>query len=179
MPERRLILVSNRLPYQLIEKSNKITLKQSDGGLVSALKGYFERQSSQQLFSDRYWVGSADFPEKRWSRFLENGQADEASFTIEPIFIEEKAYDKYYNGFCNATLWPLFHYFPSFAVLEDDFFNHYEQVNKIFAEKIASMRPSPSTSPAPAPSERCRRSWPAASARVRAWVRASRGRGSR
>lgn len=132
----RLILVSNRLPMQLIEKDGKVTIKQSDGGLVSALKGYFEQASAGEIFEQKIWVGAADFPEKRWEK-VEGRSEDE--FSIEPIFIDKKVYDKYYNGFCNATLWPLFHYFPSYVVYDQDFFEKYEQANQEFADHLIKI----------------------------------------
>jgi trehalose 6-phosphate synthase/phosphatase len=132
---KRLIVVSNRLPFQLQEKKNKITLKESDGGLVSALKSYFVADNGNNNFSSKCWIGSADFPEKRWSKFQSNIK-QEQSFEVVPIFIEAKVYNKYYNGFCNATLWPLFHYFPSFVEFDEDTFKCYEEVNRIFADKI-------------------------------------------
>src|SRR5437879_548773 len=104
-PTRRLILVSNRLPFQLLEKNNKISVKQSDGGLVTALTSYIEKDASQS-FESKIWLGSADFPEKRWLQFKKTQQ--KFQFAIEPVFIDAKIYAKYYNGFCNATLWPLF-----------------------------------------------------------------------
>ncbi|MDV3310650.1 MAG: bifunctional alpha,alpha-trehalose-phosphate synthase (UDP-forming)/trehalose-phosphatase [Cyclobacteriaceae bacterium] len=137
-PERRLILVSNRLPYQLQEKKDKVTIKQSDGGLVTALKSYFEDETRGKAFSHKVWVGSADFPETRWQKFKK--QSNGASyFHVEPIFIEPRTYNKYYNGFCNATLWPLFHYFTSYVIYDEDAFAKYVEVNKLFADKLLSI----------------------------------------
>lgn len=137
-PGRRLILVSNRLPFQLLEKNNKVTLKESDGGLVSALKSFFDREDSEHLFTEKLWVGSADFPEKRWEKFSAKETVPKA-FQIEPIFVETKTYNRYYNGFCNATLWPLFHYFPSYVEYDEATFRSYEEVNRIFADRLATL----------------------------------------
>ena len=131
----RLILVSNRLPIQLAEKNGKVSIKQSDGGLVTALKSYFDQQTTQDTFQEKIWVGAADFPEKRWAK-LERTEVD---FEIVPLFIEPKVYNKYYNGFCNATIWPLFHYFPSYVIYDSDFFEKYEQVNQQFADCLLSV----------------------------------------
>lgn len=128
----RLILVSNRLPLQLVKKNGKVTIKQSDGGLVTALKSYFEQDPAHDAFEQKIWIGAADFPEKRWL----NVEEQTTDFKIEPLFIDPKIYNKYYNGFCNATIWPLFHYFPSYVVYDQDFFEKYEQANKLFAEHL-------------------------------------------
>lgn len=133
----RLVLVSNRLPYQLKEEDNRITLRQSDGGLVSALKSLFEKDGQRQNFSEVIWAGSADFSKGIWKRFQQ--QSSTKSFFVEPLFIEPKLYGKYYNGFCNATLWPLFHYFPSIVFYDEDAFQAYEQVNRLFADHLLSF----------------------------------------
>jgi trehalose 6-phosphate synthase/phosphatase len=134
--QRRLVVVSNRLPFQLQLKEGKISLKESDGGLVSALKSYFE--GKENIISSKCWIGSADFPEKRWLKFQARNKKS-TTFEVEPIFIDPKIYDKYYNGFSNATLWPLFHYFPSFVEFDESTFRAYEEVNRIFADKILSF----------------------------------------
>lgn len=136
--QRRLIVVSNRLPYQLLEKNNKVTLKESDGGLVSALKSYFESQGNSDPISSKWWIGSAEFPEKRWKKYNVNS-FPKGAFEVDPIFIDSKTYNKYYNGFCNATLWPLFHYVPSYVEYDENTFQAYEEVNRIFADKLLAF----------------------------------------
>jgi trehalose 6-phosphate synthase/phosphatase len=139
---RRLIVVSNRLPFQLLEKDGKVVLKESDGGLVSALKSFYERQDEENQFTEKWWIGSAEFPEKRWNKYLTQGESV-ASFRVDPIFINSKIYNSFYNGFCNATLWPLFHYFPSFVEFDEETFKCYDTVNKTFADKLVPfLRPN-------------------------------------
>ncbi|HEY0741285.1 MAG TPA: bifunctional alpha,alpha-trehalose-phosphate synthase (UDP-forming)/trehalose-phosphatase, partial [Chryseosolibacter sp.] len=134
----RLIVVSNRLPFQLLEKSGEVILKESDGGLVSALKSYFDGEKDHADVPSKWWVGSGEFPEKRWKKF-EKSHKDFGAFNVEPLFIDTKIYNKYYNGFCNATLWPLFHYFPSIVEFDEDTFRAYEEVNRMFADKLLSI----------------------------------------
>lgn len=136
--KRRLVVVSNRLPFQLQEKKKSIFMKESDGGLVSALKSFFESEHNKNSFSSTLWIGSADFPEARWEKYLENPRTG-GSFDVDPIFIETKTYNRFYNGFCNATVWPLFHYFPSIVEYDEDTFQSYQEVNHQFADKILSI----------------------------------------
>lgn len=136
--KRRLVVVSNRLPFQLQEKKKSIFMKESDGGLVSALKSFFESEKNKDAFSSILWIGSADFPEARWEKYKDN-PGSRGSFDVDPIFIETRTYNRYYNGFCNATIWPLFHYFPSIVEFDEDTFQSYQEVNHVFAEKIVSV----------------------------------------
>ena len=113
-------------------------MKESAGGLVSALKSYFESDQNKDSFSSALWIGSADFPQARWEKYQEN-PGERGSFDVLPIFVESKIYNRYYNGFCNATIWPLFHYFPSLVEFDEDTFRSYEEVNHLFAKTLLSI----------------------------------------
>src|SRR5690606_5301949 len=104
------------------------------GGLGSALKSYFENGNDNDSFSSILWIGSADFPQARWEKYMQN-PTQKTSFDVEPIFIETRTYNRFYNGFCNATIWPLFHYFPSIVEYDEENFQSYQEVNHIFAKK--------------------------------------------
>jgi trehalose 6-phosphate synthase/phosphatase len=135
----RLILVSNRLPIKKSRVAGKNLFVESDGGLVSALNSYFTNPDYEDAFGEKVWIGAADFSEASWIRNASKKRQASSSYDIVPIFIEEKTFSKYYNGFCNATLWPLFHYFPSFAEFDENSFASYEEVNRIFKDKILEM----------------------------------------
>lgn len=131
----RLIIISNRLPFSLDTSGAEVQIRQSSGGLVSALKGYFEQSSDKgNEFEEKIWVGSCDFSEKDWDENKENLQG--ADFSIEPIFMDKDVYSDYYNGFSNSTIWPLFHYFPSMTEYKKQHFDAYCQVNRLFATRI-------------------------------------------
>lgn len=135
---KRLVIISNRLPFQIQVQNQQVQVSESDGGLVSALKSYLESQSEDYSFESVLWLGAAEFQEKHWSKYRTH-LSSSLRYDVEPVFIEKKIYNQYYNGFCNATLWPLFHYFPSFVEYDHDTFRSYEDVNRIFAEKIVSL----------------------------------------
>jgi trehalose 6-phosphate synthase/phosphatase len=134
----RLIIISNRLPFSVENTEGEVKLRQSSGGLVSALKSYFEKNSQgSKSFTEKVWVGSADFSSGDWEQTKSGMQA--VDFKIEPLFIEEDTYNNYYNGFSNSTIWPLFHYFPSITSFIKEHYSAYYKVNQLFAEKIASI----------------------------------------
>ncbi|GEO11064.1 bifunctional alpha,alpha-trehalose-phosphate synthase (UDP-forming)/trehalose-phosphatase [Segetibacter aerophilus] len=134
----RLVIISNRLPFSLDTSGDKVQIRQSSGGLVSALKGYFEQTGNKQNdFDEKIWVGSCDFSEDDWKENKESLQG--ADFSIEPIFIEKEVYSDYYNGFSNSTIWPLFHYFPSMTEYKKQEFEAYYKVNQLFADRIIEI----------------------------------------
>ncbi|HYF30052.1 MAG TPA: bifunctional alpha,alpha-trehalose-phosphate synthase (UDP-forming)/trehalose-phosphatase [Chitinophagaceae bacterium] len=134
----RLIIVSNRLPFSIENSGDGPQLRQSSGGLVSAIKGYFEKSGiQQQKFNGRIWVGSVDFSPQEYDK-VKNEIASE-NIKVEPVFIDKKLYKDYYNGFSNSVLWPLFHYFPSLVEYKKEYFEAYQRVNEQFADKLLSI----------------------------------------
>lgn len=132
----RLIIISNRLPFSVDKDGDELVVRQSSGGLVSAIKSYFEKESND--FSERIWVGSMDASEEDWNQAQASGQLPE-DFGIEAIFPDNSAYKNFYNGFSNSTLWPLFHYFPSLVEYKKEYFDDYWKVNQLFADRIAAI----------------------------------------
>lgn len=135
----RLIIVSNRLPFSVDRSGNELTVRQSSGGLVSALKAYFEKTNTTgEQFSERIWVGTFDATEADWKQLQEEGKVEQ-NFGIEPVFVDKEHYDNFYNGFSNSTLWPLFHYFPSLVEYDRNHFEAYVKVNGMFAQKLREI----------------------------------------
>jgi trehalose 6-phosphate synthase/phosphatase len=135
----RLIIISNRLPFSLDREGDKLSMRQSSGGLVSAVKSYFEQASSDKAgLTEKIWIGVADFPREDWDEAVASHAAQQ-EFSVIPLFIDKELYDNYYNGFCNSVLWPLFHYFSSLASYESRYFDAYVQVNQLFTEKIVPL----------------------------------------
>lgn len=135
----RLLIVSNRLPFTVEKTGDEITVRQSSGGLVSAIISFFEKGNAERSsYSEKVWVGSIDTSEEDWKKVQETG-AIKSEFEIGAVFIEKKVYDHYYNGFSNSTLWPLFHYFPSLVEYQKEYFDAYVTANNIFADRILSI----------------------------------------
>jgi trehalose 6-phosphate synthase len=55
------------------------------------------------------------------------------------IDLEPSEFDAYYNGYCNSTLWPLFHYFASRFHHEQQQYEAYMRVNAQFARQLARL----------------------------------------
>jgi trehalose 6-phosphate synthase len=48
-------------------------------------------------------------------------------------------FDRYYNGYCNGTLWPLFHYFPGRFRHTQESYEAYHSVNLLFAQQLTKI----------------------------------------
>lgn len=134
----RLIIISNRLPFSIDHEGDQLALRQSSGGLVSAIKSYFESDSSKNRgFTEKLWVGVADFPQNEWT--IVNEKLEGRDFQIIPLFLNKLVYKDYYNGFSNSVLWPLFHYFPNLVDYQAHYFDAYVRVNRSFADKLIPL----------------------------------------
>ncbi|MGZ4098559.1 MAG: bifunctional alpha,alpha-trehalose-phosphate synthase (UDP-forming)/trehalose-phosphatase [Bacteroidia bacterium] len=123
----RLIIVSNRLPFSIKKHEGRFEVFPSSGGLVSAIQSLSKE-------SKITWIGSADFKNEDWEEFKQ--ESAELAFEIVPVFLDKQMEDDYYNGFSNTLLWPLFHYFSTYAEYDEAFYKAYQEVNEIFAETI-------------------------------------------
>jgi len=56
-----------------------------------------------------------------------------------PVFLSQRQVDGYYNGFCNRTIWPLFHYFPLYTQYNDAYWKAYRRVNELFRDAVAEI----------------------------------------
>src|ERR1043165_4505363 len=140
MHKGKLIIVSYRLPYRFSIVRSKMTLSPSIGGLATALGSYFEnRAGAKNQFDSLHWVGVADLSRKTFSKYSDKELLSKDNITMHPIFLSPESKEKYYNGFCNSVLWPLFLYFPSFVVYKTEFFEEYVNANKLFCEKIRDI----------------------------------------
>jgi trehalose 6-phosphate synthase/phosphatase len=128
--ERKLIIVSNRLPFQIKKKEGRFEVTQSAGGLVSAM-------NSIPRENNMIWIGAADFPEEVWKEYCAGNPNNDVQ--IVPVFLEKKTESLYYNGFSNTLIWPLFHYFPNYAEYDEAFYTAYRKVNYQFAEVIENI----------------------------------------
>src|SRR5206468_2337334 len=136
---KRLVIVSNRLPFTAIEENRGLRFTESPGGLVSGLSAYLDSLRSKGNHIREYiWVGwpgstiSDARKEELKTKALEQ-------FNSYPVFLSQEEMDAFYLGFCNKTIWPLFHYFPSYANYEEALWQHYIHVNKIFRDTVAEV----------------------------------------
>jgi trehalose 6-phosphate synthase/phosphatase len=128
----RLVIVSYRLPFRLFR--NKVV--RNAGGLVSAILALTEKPEAEGRLGQRnVWVGKSDDTPAELTRVQEQVSA----FELVPVHLEERLDDKYYGGFCNDMLWPLFHYFPLLANFEVAHFDAYRQAQALFVEKLMTL----------------------------------------
>ena len=127
---QRLVVISNRLPISIEKNEDKWEISPGTGGLVTALAPIMEKNRGLWIG----WPGSAtDIP---YERLLEEYSRDHA-YALKPVLITQEELEKYYYGFSNETIWPLFHDLLGFCKFDRDYWLTYQSVNSKFADVIA------------------------------------------
>ncbi len=126
------IIISNRLPLQININDDELEVTPSVGGLATGLKSFHEE-------GDSIWIGwtglaEEDIPEDLLPEVSKKAKQQDCiavSLTTDEI-------DKFYYGFSNRTIWPLFHYFMEYTEFHPDHWDAYLQVNQKYADAVVN-----------------------------------------
>jgi len=135
---RHLVLVSNRIPLSFRRENGKLQAVPSSGGLIGALEPILKDHGG-------VWVGSAgteDTPELHQQL---QAATDGSNFRYVPIILTDEEQAKYYEGFSNEVLWPLFHDLQSQCVFDPEYWDFYQRVNRKFAAVVEGVAGSRDT----------------------------------
>lgn len=116
------VVVANRLPIDMERlPDGSVTWKRSPGGLVTALEPLLRKQHGAWIG----WSGVVDGPEE---------PITEDGLQLYPVRLSAEDVAEYYEGFSNATLWPLYHDVIVKPIYHRDWWDRYVDVNRRFAE---------------------------------------------
>lgn len=134
----RLLVVSNRLPFTLKLKDNDFIFTPSSGGLVSGISSYLDYLKNSNMSSIEYvWIG---WPGMFVGEELRNKFEIKAKEqNIVGVLIKDEEMEDFYHGFCNKTIWPLFHYFQEYAAYKEEYYQTYKKINQIFSDKVCEI----------------------------------------
>jgi trehalose 6-phosphate synthase/phosphatase len=129
---QRVIIVSNRLPVSVSKTDETFEIQASSGGLATGLASFHRN-------SNGIWIG--------WPGFTPNDNQGKEKlrqqlmneYQCHPVFLSPKEIKRYYDGFSNNTLWPLFHYFPTRCSYETLDWEMYQAVNRKFAQLVLEV----------------------------------------
>lgn len=136
---QRIIIVSNRLPVTVSINSGEIIFDESVGGLATGIRSLLSTLANPFPFTPKYlWVG--------WAGTTVNDELKEAvkskllsEHNSYPVFLSEQDVENFYQGFCNKTIWPLFHYFPSLTKYDPLYWTQYKNVNQAFRDTLLEI----------------------------------------
>jgi trehalose 6-phosphate synthase len=113
--------------------SNRLSLPRkaaAPGGLAVGIMSALKRTGGVWFG----WSGDlTDHPPKDRTEHVRDG------VTFATIALQREEFNRYYNGFANAALWPLFHGMPSKFRFRPEERAAYESVNRQFAEQVLPL----------------------------------------
>ncbi|HZQ32278.1 MAG TPA: trehalose-6-phosphate synthase [Mycobacterium sp.] len=119
------VVVANRLPVDLEQlPDGTTTWKRSPGGLVTALEPLLRRRQGA-------WIGWPGVPDADEEPIVQEG------LHLCPVRLSTEDVQEYYEGFSNATLWPLYHDVIVKPIYHREWWDRYVDVNRRFAEATA------------------------------------------
>ncbi|OBF40162.1 trehalose-6-phosphate synthase [Mycolicibacterium peregrinum] len=119
------VVVANRLPIDMERlPDGSTTWKRSPGGLVTALEPLLRKRRGA-------WIGWAGVPDSGEEPIVEE------DLQLYPVELSAQDVADYYEGFSNATLWPLYHDLIVKPVYHRKWWDSYVDVNRRFAEATA------------------------------------------
>ena len=121
------VVVANRLPVdRVVNDDGSVDWRRSPGGLVTALEPVMRA-------NDGAWIGWAGDADADDEPFVED------EMTLVPVPISAQEVEEYYEGFSNATLWPLYHDVVAKPVFHREWWESYVAVNRRYAEAAAEI----------------------------------------
>jgi trehalose 6-phosphate synthase len=125
--EGRLINVSNRLPVEIKFRAGHPRLNPSAGGLASALDSIWRHHHG-------LWIGWAGAVDSETAATLLQKAARGRSYGLKAVPLTQQEVSKFYSGFANEIIWPLFHDMPSRCNFDPEYWEFYQRVNRKFAQ---------------------------------------------
>jgi len=122
-----LLVVANRLPVDVsLGDDGEPTWTRSPGGLVTALAPVMAQ-------AEGAWVGWGGSPDLELDPFEVDGTQ------LVPVPLSEDEVARYYEGFSNDTLWPLYHDTIAAPQFHRPWWDAYQRVNRRFAQAAADQ----------------------------------------
>lgn len=115
------VVVANRLP---VDRSGD-SWTPAPGGLVTALKPVLTANDGAWVG----WPGTTDAVDRE-----DLPSAEDTGITMEPVNLDSTDFSEFYEGFSNATLWPLYHDLIVQPRYERQWWERYLSVNERFAD---------------------------------------------
>ncbi len=130
LKKEKIVIVSNRVSYNITKSDGEIKYKKSVGGLVTALDSILYKNDGLWIG----WDGNIGY-DKDFKKKIRIGNEDHG-YSLKFISLSAKELRDYYNGFSNRFLWPLFHGFISQSYFNLNYWKSYQSVNNKFADSI-------------------------------------------
>jgi len=124
----RLVTVTQREPFRVVEREGGLVVEKSTGGLIAALEPAM-REMNGLWISERPQVG------------LDDARLSEAiaalPYAWRSVALDEATAEGFYLGFSNGALWPLYHSMLGDAAYHRHHWRAYRAANERFVDVVA------------------------------------------
>ena len=127
----RVLIVANRLPITVRATESGVEVERSTGGLATGLLRPHEQ-------SDGLWIGWSGATEDLSPTSQAELEAKLAPMRLVAVPLPKDQVTRYYEGFSNGVLWPLFHYLLDQVPLQVRDWDPYVEANERFADVVAA-----------------------------------------
>ncbi len=132
-----LIVVSNRLPVVCEREGEAWTTRPASGGLVTAVTPVLQQRGGTWVG----WGGTLKEDDVNVAELLA-GEGRRDGYDLAPVVLTRDERDKFYNGFSNEIIWPLFHSLGERCNFDPAYWEAYETVNWRFARAAHDVIPT-------------------------------------
>jgi trehalose 6-phosphate synthase/phosphatase len=127
----RLLIVANRLPITVSATEGGVEVQRSTGGLATGLMRPHEN-------SDGLWIGWTGAPADLNPEQQAALDRELAAMRLVGVPLSADLVSRFYEGYANGVLWPLFHYLLEQIPLQVSHWDGYVDANEAFAEVVAA-----------------------------------------
>ena len=127
----RLLIVANRLPITVSATEGGVEVQRSTGGLATGLMRPHEN-------SDGLWIGWSGAPADLNPMQQAALDRELAAMRLVEVPLSADLVTRFYEGYSNGVLWPLFHYLLDQVPLQVSHWEGYVEANEAFADVVAA-----------------------------------------
>jgi glucosylglycerol-phosphate synthase len=135
--DAQLVMVYHRLPYEEVREEGRTRRRghTSPNGIIPTLLGFFREGRPGA------WVAWSEQENRNPRPFEAHALVDPEAFPnliASRIALTREDVDLFYRVFSKEALWPVIFSFIDRAVFREEHWEHYREINRIFAERAAA-----------------------------------------
>jgi trehalose 6-phosphate synthase/phosphatase len=128
----RLLIVANRLPVTVRSTPDGVEVERSSGGLATGMSRPHEQ-------SGGLWIGWSGATDEMTAGRQAELEGQLAAMRLVAVPLTSDQVTRYYEGYSNGVLWPLFHYLLDQVPLQSVDWDAYVEANQVFADVVAEQ----------------------------------------
>ncbi|MBR9988408.1 MAG: glucosylglycerol-phosphate synthase [Gemmatimonadetes bacterium] len=136
--DRQLVMVYHRLPFETVRREGRTILRRpkSPNGIIPTLLGFFSRGEKGMWVA---WSKNDTRTPDDWQEQVAVDPVAYPNLTAVRIPLTPEDVHLFYETFSKEALWPVIFSFLDKATFDQDHWEHFLDINRIFAERTAAV----------------------------------------